>query len=417
MKAIQFLSSLFCAASLLSCNDDSAEKSSYTYEETIVDLIPQKTPIKLSETQKSLVNSCNDFSFNFFRSSNASAASKVLSPLSVSYILGMLNDGADGATADEITNLLGFSQTDKTIINEFYANMIENAPKVDPNVKISISNGIFVNENHQLHKKYLEDMQKYYNAAVQYVDFSSPSATQTINGWAGRLTDGRISEVEGMFGQAFRTCWLNITSFNATWTDQFDPKDTKVTEFQKLNGETTAVPMMRRKALCLYDENPLYSTVCLPYSSGAFSMYILLPQDSVNIGEVIRTLNTTTWNDMLRQMAERKGTMLDLSIPRFTSSFQADLTDMLKSMGMRKAFEADAEFPFMSAEKMSVSKIKQMSTIEVDEQGTKTATVSVAEALYSATEAIPFHAARPFIYLIQENTSGAIFFVGTYMGD
>lgn len=417
MKKIKLASALFCSVFLFSCNDDSAEKDIYSYEETIVDLIPRRTPIKMTETQKSLVNSCNEFSFNFFRSSKGPAGSRALSPLSASYILGMLNDGAEGSTADEIVNVLGFNHIDKATINEFYANLIENAPKVDPNVDLDISNGIFVSDKLAMYDKYAEDMLKYYKAEVQSVDFSSPSARQHINNWLSSQTDDKAGDVEGEIGHSALSCWFNVISFKATWTDQFDAKDTKQEEFKKQTGELVNLPMMHRKALCLYAETPHYSAVCLPYSSGAYSMYILLPSDSVNTEEVINTLNSTSWNDMRLQMTEGRGTLLDLSIPRFTSSYKTDLIDILESMGMRKAFREDAEFPFISSGKLSVSRMRQLSTINVDEQGTKTTTVSFAESFYTAPEYIPFHANRPFVYLIQEETSGTIFLMGTYMGD
>ena len=111
-------------------------------------------------------------------------------------------------------------------------------------------------------------------------------------------------------------------------------------------------------------------------------------------------------------------------MPRFSTATETMLKDVLSSMGMPLAFDANkAEFPNMAEGlNLFVSMMKQKAKIDVDEQGTKASAVTIAEM--GATSAGPqqyekdeFHATRPFVYLIMEESTRTIFFIGTYRGD
>ncbi len=104
-------------------------------------------------------------------------------------------------------------------------------------------------------------------------------------------------------------------------------------------------------------------------------------------------------------------------MPRFTSTLNSELSVWLTKMGIRKAFTEEAESPFFTAHNLIIDKIRQVAKIEVDEQGTKTAVVSAERSVTDYEKTWEFKADHPFVYVIQEQTSGAVFFVGTYMGD
>ena len=146
-------------------------------------------------------------------------------------------------------------------------------------------------------------------------------------------------------------------------------------------------------------------------------MYVLLPDEGVSTDELISGLSSASWNSLMEQMVRCGGNKMDINLPRFSSSYEADLIEYLQSMGIHKVFTPEAQLSYMANEKLFVSTMKQSVRIDVDESGTKTATQSVASGMYTDSGSVPFVANRPFVYLIQEKTSGAIFFAGTYMGD
>ena len=164
--------------------DDPNEKDSF-----VVDMLPRAVKIDLNSDQLELIKKNNDFSFNLFRTINAldkEKKSNFLSPISVTYLLSMLNDGAAGETSKEIMTMLGFGDSDAQSINELCKAMIEGAPKVDPNVSVDISNYIAANShmNVKLEDLFKKDMDTYYQAETASLDFSSPDALKTI-----RLTE------------------------------------------------------------------------------------------------------------------------------------------------------------------------------------------------------------------------------------
>ena len=417
---------LIAAAPLLSCSDDdekenelpqNQEQNAYEKEETVVDMIPKKNPIKLTDAQKSYVNAVNDFSFKLFKETYDKKKSQVLSPLSVSFVLGMLNDGAEGETAQQIMDAMGFKDADKTAVNEFCANLIENAPKVDPNVKLNIANAIFVNaaENVQLKSGFAQDMQNYYKAAAQSLDFSSPSAVGTINKWCADQTENTITKILDKTKPDELLYLLNAIYFKATWTDRFNPKHTKEETFTKENGTQITKPMMFRNAMILWTHLKNFSCVCLPYSSGAFQMFLMLPDRDVTVSQMLSNLDTETFKMIKADMYPYS---ITVKIPRFTTSADINLIDHLKNMGITKAFTTEAEFPNITDKNLFVNLFKQAAKIEVNEEGTKVAAVTVAGGYDSANEPpSDFIADRPFAYLIQESTSGTILFMGSYMGD
>jgi len=428
---------------IISCQKDESESNQnnnpnsenpYDSPTAVVNMIPEKTPIELTDNQKLYIQSANDFTFNLFRKAMSVKESSILSPLSVLYVLGMLNEGADGETAKEIMQVLGFNGAEKTDVNKFCANLIKNAPKVDPNVKLNMTNALFVNKHISLLPDYVQDMMDYYHAAVKSLDFSDTSAVNMINEWCGNQTDGMIDHILEKTTPDAVAYLLNAVLFKAEWTDKFNPEHTKEGYFNKYDGTRQILPMMSRNANALYVRQDGFAALCLPYSSGAFNMYVLLPDDGVTVIDVLEKMSAGYWEQTkgkmsnLERHSESNGEnkesyyvkrIVDIQIPRFASYFHTDLTQPLREIGLNRAFTDEAEFPLISSSKMKISHCLQDAKIEVDEQGTKTAAVTITETLDAAIPEtiVQFHADRPFAYLIQETTSGAIFFVGTYMGD
>ena len=416
MKQFSFIFVMvFFSAFLFSCREENESKEENVVQHTIVDLIPKKKTIALTDTQKTLMNKCNDFSFNLYRKVYSKTDSHVLSPLGVAFIMSMVNNGAEGTTLDEIMGVLGFNEVDKEEVNMFCANLIKNAPNIDPNVQIYIANALFVNKGFTLLPDFENDIRNYYYADTKELDFSNPSSVVEINQWCKEKTDGNICEILKKSDPSKISYLLNAIFFKATWTDQFDPKQTRTESFYREDGSISQLPMMQRYAMTLVSFDDSYTSICLPYSSGAFNMYILLPDKGYTTSQIVANLDAESFNAMKTRAEKRK---LQIKIPRFTVSFNLDLKDALTQMGITNMFTEQAELPYITKLKLFISEIRHSAKIEVDEQGTKTSAVTIAEAVATAAEPPKdFIADRPFVYLIQENSSGAIFFIGTYMGD
>lgn len=398
-------------------NDTSGKKTGP--DSMVIDMLPKTQYIELTQEQKALVAKSNDFSFNLYRAIHAAdnQKSNITSPLSVAYVLGMLNDGAAGNTAKEISQVLGFGATKQTI-NEYCKALIDQAPIADPSVILQIANIIAANQDVTLEKDFKNDMQNYYSAEVASLDFSKQSSVDYLNSWCKEKSGGMIPSIIDALSPEDLLVLMNAVYFKATWTEKFDEKETQEEVFTKADGSTIKLPMMHRNAQIRYCTNDVYTGIWLPFGSGdRWSMKVLLPEEGKTIDDIVRSLTGESWENNYWQHA-----IVDIKMPRFSTKSDIMLNDMVSKLGAPSIFDPQkADFSLISKNQKQfyVSQMKQKAAIEVNEEGTKTTAVTVS--MMTGSNIVngkgEFHANRPFVYVIQEWSSGAIFFIGTFQGN
>ena len=409
---------------LVACNNDDNGNMD---EDDVVVMMPSTRSILLTNEQRDFVSKNNDFSIKLFKTINQQAEeskSAILSPISVTYVMGMLNDGADGTTAKEITSVLGFGDGESTAVNDLCKKLIEEAPEVDESVTLKIANLVATQNGILLEDQFKEDLYNFYLAETASLDFSSPNATNTINDWCNRQTSGMIPEITDEL--ALRNAVLalvNAVYFKATWTRKFDTKKTKDEMFTREDGSKVKFPMMNQQVYAEYKNTGKYSVLRLPYgNSNMWSMYILLPNEGNTVNDIINQLSYDSWRTEYNSL---KGSIVDVKVPRFKTESKYNLIPTISAMGAPTMFTNKADFTKISSNHkgLYVSSFIQKAAVEVNEEGTKAAAVTLATMSDSAAGLTPqydnvdFHCDRPFIYLIQESSSGAIFFIGTFRGE
>ena len=374
--------------------------------------------ISLTEDEKKLVESNNDFAFNLFSkvreyqlSTLNSQLSTILSPLSITYALGMLNNGAAGQTQKEINEVLGFGDAGADAINAFCRKLLTEAPTLDNTTAAEIANTIFVNsgKDYYLQQGFIDKANQFYDAEPQSLNFfEKEKALEIINGWASDHTHGMIPEVlnEDTFNELAVSYLLNALYFKGAWANKFDKKNTKDESFN--GGE--AVPMMQQWEEFEYTENDLYQAIHLPYGNEAYRMTVFLPREGKTISDVLAQMNGKNW-----QFKKDWKRAVDLKFPRIQTSTSLPLVDIMKALGMPSAFSLDtAEFPYFGNRDVYISNMFQKAIIELDEEGTEAAAVTVIEESDGIPQWVEFHANRPFFYIISEQSTGVIFFMGQY---
>ena len=373
--------------------------------------------IELTQDEMQLVEQNNDFAFNLFRKTRT-GASQIISPLSITYSLGMLNNGAAGQTQQEILQVLGFN--DVAAQNEFCLKMQNEfliSGLVD-DTKALLSNTIFVNQGlgWQLQDGFINKAKGYYFALPENRDFNDGKTLGAINQWASDHTDGMIQEVlnENEFDPFAASYLLNALYFKGLWSDPFNIYMTGEDIFE--GGNT--VPMMQKIWDNLkYAENELYQMVWLPYGNKTYQMEIILPRKGKTLDEVVEHLNGTNWQ------LEGQSTMVSVKLPRFETSTGIDLKDIMSALGMPSVFSCeDADLSNLcmdnNGENLFVSNMKQVAKIKLNEQGTIAAAVTIDWTTGSdGSKPVEFYANHPFLYVISERSTGIILFIGQYMGE
>ena len=403
-----------------SCADkdkiEGTQKPTITIEKPQEYLIPGY--IHLPYEMRPLLSSGTDFSLNFFKKVSSEFSGNIfVSPYSLGMALGMLYNGAENETKEEIAAVMGMSGYTPEEINNYYQILTEGLLSVDSNTDLSVANAIWTDKKFPLKNSFSDLTKQYYDAEISTMDFSLPSALKAINDWCNEKTKGTIPKILDELHPP--TVLANATYFKSAWTEKFDKSKTEDKPFYNQDGSTSKVQMMHQKELLLhYTHTSDYELVRLPYSSGAFSMNIVLPKEGVDIDNVIESLDGSAWEALIGNMYGNK-VFVTLSMPRFTLNNNLGLNDILTAMGMPRAFsDKDAQFLAMLEIHSWVGKVLQKSYIDVSEEGTEAsaATVIVMAGLSGEPLPPPEHAIvevnRPFIFAITEQSTRAILFMG-----
>lgn len=441
---------LLGCAMMLSCSKDALDSDSepglYPQENPVDDMVvymlPKAQAIDLTYEQKKFTQNNNAFTLQFLKTVNdADQTGKgfIYSPLSVTYVLSMVNAAAEGQTSQEIEQTLGFmlgyTEAGLNDVNAYSKKLIEGLPLVDPNVQLSIANAIFVSSCYTLKPQFQQEMQQYYHAQAESLDFSSPATLGHINGWCNEQTGGMIPTILEQVNPDAMSYLLNAIYFKAGWAAKFDPKKTKNEEFTTENGNTVQLPMMHQTVKALYLADSTYSAIEFSYGSGLWNMTLMLPNEGKTTDDIINVLAQkrrlrghsdgfcSTMEEVRYYPYE-----VDLKVPRFethsdTNTPDYTLIDLLKQMGIRQVFDPDlAQVPNLcEGANAFISMMRQKAAIEVNEDGAEAAAVTIAEMEVWSADSMEypkttFHANRPFVYAIQEASSGVILFVGKYTG-
>ena len=375
--------------------------------------------LDLSTKSAEFARQGNDFAFEFIDRVNAAEDDDyIISPLSMQFLLGMVLNGAQGETADEICSVLGYGAGEVDAVNEYCLSMLQQLPSLDKKTKLAIANAIVVNQDYSLKDSYKTDVSRFYDAKVENMDFSDKAGTtKKINKWCSDHTNGLVPEIIKEVSPSMLAYLMNAMYFKSQWKEKFKKSNTSRESFTFENGGKTSVQMMKIEKSFAYQDNEDFRAVRLPYGNGAFCMTVILPADGKKLSDVTQALKNSDWNEFVARMVHCD---VDLWLPRFETKFRIKLNDILSDMGMPLAFNAmKADFKAMSDAAACLSYVQQDAVIKVDEEGTEAAVVSHAGMLATSAgpgDHIVFHADRPFIYLITESSTGAILFAGRYSG-
>lgn len=323
---------LFCLlAGLASCHKGS-------------NVTPGGKDLVLTANEQQKVTADNAFAIRLFKSldSTASPDSNVfISPLSISFALGMTSNGAQGSTLTAFQNTLNFAGLSQTQVNEYYNNLITNLPQLDPYTTLNIANSIWYKQGFNVEQSFLQTDSTYFNAKVQGLDFGSPSAPATINNWVSQKTHGLIPAIINQIPDSMVMYLVNAMYFKSTWKEKFDPSQTRDANFYLTDNSTVYAPFMNGDVdYNFYADNSAY-VYELPYSNSKYSMVIVEPAFGTSLASLIPAIDSAKWQNW---MSNLKGTKNALSMPKIKFSYSALLNNELKHLGLNVAFSSQADF-------------------------------------------------------------------------
>ncbi len=399
---------LFISVLILGCTTPSEENTG---------LLLLKDDSKATEQGiENIVSANNRFAFDLYSALPKDKPNLFFSPYSISSAFSIAYEGAANQTATEIENVLGFP-VDATERRSSFARMYNLLNKTDKEYQLYTANAFWAQENYPFLSEYVGVVEQYYDGNVVNVDFvnETESSRLRINQWVENHTNNRIKDLlpVGSVDSLTRLVITNTIFFKGDWNLQFDPRDTQEADFKVSKNQTKKVQLMS-----LVDEPQGYGeteevqVLQLPYKGNEISMLVILPKEE--------SLETIEKNLSIERLSEWKNALqkkkADVYLPKFKLETSYDLVPTLREMGMNVPFTENADFSGMSAqEQLLITGVLHKAFVEVNEEGTEAAAATgIIVGTTSYEPPTVFRADHPFIFIIQENSTGEILFLGRF---
>ncbi|KAH8410134.1 hypothetical protein KR009_006758 [Drosophila setifemur] len=344
----------------------------------------------------------------------------IISPFSVKLVLALLAEAA--GTGTQTQRELANTQTDirsQNNVREFYRKTLNSIKKENQlHDTLSVRTKLFTDSFIEAQQKFTATLKYFYDSEVEALDFANTeAAADAINAWASNVTEGRLQQL--VAPESVRSSVMLLTNliyFNGLWRRQFTT--TFQGAFFRTAQEQTRVDYMEQTDFFYYtnSEKLKAQILRLPYKSKN-SMFVLLPYAIDGIHELAHTLENDELKSAQWAMEELK---VKVTLPMFHFDYKQDLKETLRSLGVREIFEDSASLPGLTrgadvAGKVKVSNILQKAGINVNEKGTEAfaATVVEIENKFGGSTTIEeFNVNRPFVFFIEEESTGNILFAG-----
>lgn len=350
----------------------------------------------------------------------------MFSPLSVRMALALAANGADGETKKEILNALGSGLHGLDDLNAFYKELIAKYSQSEQ-LTLRLANSVWLNADkttQQFSEEFKTAAAEYYAADANTVN--SQNAVSEINAWVSSKTNQKITQI--VKDSDFWAMLVNAVYFKGAWENEFGANATEPDEFTSADGKTSQIDFMHQTDWFRYADRQSVKILELPYKnrfdkvseSGLYlgsdsldgvdvSMYLLMSDKNFDPEKEL--------NEALAASALQR-TYVRLSMPKFKIEYETNLSDMLESVGVRKAFDEDeAEFHKMfDSGTMSFTNVLHKTYINVDEKGTEAAAVTAIAMAGSSMPPEPTELTfnKPFYFIIRDNIAGETLFMGRF---
>ena len=376
-------------------------------------------PAASPEDIAAVVDGNNTFALELYQQlAGASEDNLFCSPYSVSTALAMTYAGARGNTAVQMAETLHFPLS----AEDFHTAMGGLIDQInDPareGYSLAVANRLWGQVGYPFLPEFLGTVEENYGAGLEQMDFiGAPEPSRlTINQWVEDQTSNKIKDLlppDGISPQT-RLVLTNAIYFLGDWQYKFDPELTTDTPFYTAPDENIILPMMHQEQDLRYAEYDGLQVIEFPYNNEELSLVALLPEDIDGLPALEQSLTSESLDTYLDGLSE---TSVSVHLPKFEMTCKFELRDALTAMGMTDAFTGAADFSGIDGTRsLFISKILHKAFIQLDEEGTEAAAATAVVMEYSSADPLPeFRADHPFLFLIRDNVTDSILFLGRVM--
>ncbi|MFY9800630.1 MAG: serpin family protein [Methanoregula sp.] len=384
------------------------------------------TPVPVSGNEKNIADANNRFATDLYlqlaQDQDNAGKNIFFSPFSISTALAITYEGARGTTADEIQSVFHFPANDSER-RQGFTGIITGINSGDASYTLRTANALWAEKTYPFLTDYTDTADRWYSAKTTNLDFiNKPEDSRVrINQWVEEKTNNRIKDLipAGAIDPMVRLVITNAVYFKGTWIKQFDINKTVDADFRVTSNKTTRVPMMERTdegAIFRYADTADLQVLEMPYehtSGKQLSMIVLLPKVN-NLSSAERALDPKALPLITGKFQSQR---VKVWFPKFKMETEYRLPESLTALGMPTAFSPAADFSGMDGTKnLFISDVIHKAFVDVNEEGTEAAAATAVIMKYSAAapeNPIPeFRADHPFLFLIQDDETGTVLFIG-----
>ena len=379
----------------------------------------RKAETSLSDASevKSVVEGNTAFAIELYQQLKSQPGNLFFSPYSISSALAMACGGARGQTEAEMAKALHFSQASQDT-HAAFATLAARMKEIQRRNRVTLTaaNSLWCQRDYPFTDAFRSLTRTRYEAEAQLVDFkhAAESACGEIDSWVARKTKQKIQNLigPGEITPVARLLLCNAIYFKGTWAVRFDPKHTRPAPFFTSPEHSLQAQLMWQesefKAVDVHD----VSLLELRYTGDDLSMIILLPHAVDSLSGLEDRLNAKDLGQWIAGLDQARPAELSVLLPRFKTTQTFELAKELAALGMPSAFQVSADFSGMTGTReLSLSKVIHQAFVEVNEEGTEAAAATAVHA-YSKSMSRHVRVDHPFIFLIRENRTGSILFLG-----
>lgn len=368
-----------------------------------------------------IVDGNNKFAFKLFHEMKSRPDQNLFySPFSISTALSMTYAGARSETALQMRETMNFPKGE-TFHSDFKQLLDGLNEGTGDKIILNIANGLWAQKDFEFLDSYFDLVKSNYHSELKNVDFKDELARENtrneINTWVEKKTNDKIKDLlsQGDLDRFSRLVLVNAIYFYGEWDNPFKKQGTEPKEFFISDQKSLRIPFMNQHARYNYYEDATIKAIEIPYKDNKASMVIFLPNDKKGLAEFEKVFDYKYYEGIIGTL---KFNEVRLSVPKFKTTSKFYLGTTLSKMGMPLAFNPrEADFSGMTGNRdLYISEVIHQAFINVDEMGTEaaaaTAVVMKMESAAPSPDIKNFIADHPFLFLIKDNTTGSVLFMG-----
>ena len=363
------------------------------------------------------ITSSNAFSFELYKQLNKENENLFFSPISIDLSMRMLYEGAESKTKSEFEKTLGISSASNNA--DEIKSKIDLMTQTNSSNRLNIANALWIDENFTVNDNYKGILSSKYNAELIPMNFSNPeNSSNAINNWAAQKTNNLIQRIidPSQIPNLSKLLLTNAIYFNGKWNNNFDKKLTEKAQFYSTQNNSFLIDFMRKAESLFYWENDAIQYVRKSFKGGDKYICFLLPKKKNGISELDSLLSKLDLDD-IRSSARIEN--VNLAIPKFKMDNEYALKEPLSQLGIKSAFTEHANFDGIAKEPLTIEEVLHKAHFEIDEEEVKAAATTLANirirGIPTEPKYIDFIADHPFVFLIIDNTTNTILFIGKFV--